>query len=59
MKMHDKYYINIGKVDLGNLSDVTRTHSVIVNDHLDTINPRAILMWSTEKSYSDIKQSLT
>lgn len=57
--MHDKYYINIGKVDLGNLSDVTRTHSVIVNDHLDTINPRAILMWSTEKSYSDIKQSLT
>jgi hypothetical protein len=40
------------------LADVTKTHSVIVNDYLDTINPRAILMWTAENSYRNIKQSL-
>lgn len=40
------------------LADVTKTHSVIVNDHLDTINPRAILMWTTENTYTNVRQSL-
>ena len=50
---HARY--NIGEAIL---ADVTKTHSVIVNDYLDTKNPRAILMWTAENSYSSIKQTL-
>jgi len=40
------------------LANVVKSHSVIINDYLDIRDSRAILMWTTEKNYYDIRQQL-